>query len=54
MKQVETDFEAIYRNTDMILEENERKQKLFNEERDKYGVPILDIPASFRSMANTN
>jgi len=53
MKLAETDFKALYRNTEMILEEKDRKQKLFNEERVKYGIPNLDIPSSFRSMANT-
>jgi len=53
MKLAETDFKALYRNTQIILEEKDRKQKLFNEERVKYGEPNLDIPSSFRSMANT-
>lgn len=55
MKETGTDFEALYRNTDLILAENKKKQKLFNDERDKTGVkPNLDIPGSFRSMANTS
>ncbi len=54
IKEIGTDFEALYRKTELILAENKKKQKLFNDERDKTGVkPNLDIPGSFRSMANT-
>ena len=52
----ESELESVHMHTNSnILAENKKKQKLFNDERDKTGVkPNLDIPGSFRSMANTS